>query len=187
VRADAAANRAALLRAAQRLFAERGSTAIPYSTIAQEARVGIGTLYRHFPQPEDLVSALVAEAGEQVLAICERFRPLVATDPGPAWSAFVDELVLAEVASFLPAVVGDVDEVPPALELARDEVTTAVADILDMARAARLVPVDLDVTRFLVGLVVVTRPLPEPAPVHVDGLRTWLGRVYREGLLRQAT
>ncbi|QIK83981.1 TetR/AcrR family transcriptional regulator [Sanguibacter sp. HDW7] len=54
--AAAAANRAALVDAARRLFTERGYR-VPLHAIAQEAGVGQGVLYRHFPARLDLAIA----------------------------------------------------------------------------------------------------------------------------------
>ena len=58
--AAAPENRRALLDAARRVFAERGYRA-PLSAIAQEAGVGQGVLYRHFPTRLDLAIAVFEE------------------------------------------------------------------------------------------------------------------------------
>lgn len=55
--AAAAANRAAILAAAQRLFATEGFL-VPLSAIAREAGVGQGVLYRHFRGRTDLADAV---------------------------------------------------------------------------------------------------------------------------------
>jgi AcrR family transcriptional regulator len=57
VRADAQRNVEALHRAAKEVFAEAGVNA-PARAIADRAGVGVGTLYRHFPQRADLVAAV---------------------------------------------------------------------------------------------------------------------------------
>ncbi len=57
VRADAQRNIDALLQAALAVFATSGVDA-PVREIADKAGVGIGTLYRHFPQRADLVAAV---------------------------------------------------------------------------------------------------------------------------------
>ncbi len=56
-RADAAKNRAHLVAVARDLFSKT-TAAVPLDTIAREAGVGIGTLYRHFPTKEALVEAV---------------------------------------------------------------------------------------------------------------------------------
>lgn len=60
LRADARRNRARVLEAARTLFAERG-VAAGIDDIARAAGVGVGTLYRHFPDKESLAVAVVAD------------------------------------------------------------------------------------------------------------------------------
>lgn len=57
VRADAQRNIDALLQAALAIFATSGVDA-PVREIAAKAGVGVGTLYRHFPQRSDLIVAV---------------------------------------------------------------------------------------------------------------------------------
>ncbi|KLU63676.1 HTH-type transcriptional repressor BepR [Desulfosporosinus acididurans] len=57
LRADAKQNREQILKAAQKIFAEKGLS-IPISEIASQAGVGIGTIYRHFPTKEALFEAV---------------------------------------------------------------------------------------------------------------------------------
>lgn len=57
VRADAQRSLDALLQAAKSVFASSGVDA-PVREIAETAGVGLGTLYRHFPQRSDLIAAV---------------------------------------------------------------------------------------------------------------------------------
>lgn len=73
-RADARRNFEALIKAARWVFDNSGVDA-PAKEIADLAGVGVGTLYRHFPQRSDLVKAVVrsgidgcAEAGPRLSA-----------------------------------------------------------------------------------------------------------------------
>ena len=59
-RADARANREALLRSASALFASDGAD-VPLDKVARAAGVSIATLYRHFPHREALVAAAYAQ------------------------------------------------------------------------------------------------------------------------------
>jgi AcrR family transcriptional regulator len=59
-RADARRNFDALLEAARDVFAEQGTSG-SLEEVARRAGVGIGTLYRHFPQREALVEAVYRE------------------------------------------------------------------------------------------------------------------------------
>jgi AcrR family transcriptional regulator len=60
MRADAARNRERILAAARKLMAERGANT-EMVDIAREAGVGVGTLYRRFPDKEALITELVRE------------------------------------------------------------------------------------------------------------------------------
>jgi len=62
-RSDAVANRERILEAARIVFARRGLDA-EVREIAEEAGVGIGTLYRHFGSREGLLMALKQETKE---------------------------------------------------------------------------------------------------------------------------
>ncbi|WP_147917946.1 TetR/AcrR family transcriptional regulator [Ruania zhangjianzhongii] len=99
-RADAQRNLDALLGAAKAIFATDGVDA-PVRRIAAEAGVGVGTVYRHFPQRSDLVAAVfrrevdacAAQApvlaaafppGEALLRWLLRYTEFVATKRGLA-------------------------------------------------------------------------------------------------------
>jgi AcrR family transcriptional regulator len=58
VRADAQRNMDALLKAALAVFATSGVDA-PVREIAEKAGVGVGTVYRHFPERSDLIAAVM--------------------------------------------------------------------------------------------------------------------------------
>jgi AcrR family transcriptional regulator len=67
LRADARRNRERILAAAQKVFAEKGQDA-QMDDVAAKARVGVGTVYRHFPTKTALMGALVAQKFEQFAA-----------------------------------------------------------------------------------------------------------------------
>ncbi|MHC0432581.1 TetR/AcrR family transcriptional regulator [Streptomyces sp. O3] len=94
-RADAARNRAAVLEAAARLFAERGVDAVSMDQVAAAAGVGKGTLFRRFGDKSGLAAALL-DARERVLqeAILQGPPPL-----GPGAPA--DERLAAFVGAYL--------------------------------------------------------------------------------------
>jgi AcrR family transcriptional regulator len=66
-RSDALVNREALMRSAIAAVHREGPR-VPMATIATDAGVGIGTLYRHFPTREQLLADLTHRSFEQVLA-----------------------------------------------------------------------------------------------------------------------
>jgi hypothetical protein len=60
LRADARRNRERILKAARAVFAEQGMHS-QIDDVAKRAKVGVGTVYRHFPTKEALVEALERE------------------------------------------------------------------------------------------------------------------------------
>jgi AcrR family transcriptional regulator len=57
LRRDAARNRELILQTAAAVFAEQGLDA-GYDEIARRAGIGVGTVYRRFPERAELVQAL---------------------------------------------------------------------------------------------------------------------------------
>lgn len=68
LRADAARNRAAVLEAARARLAV-GDDALPMNVIAKEVGVGVGTVYRHFPDRQMLLEALAIDAFERLAVV----------------------------------------------------------------------------------------------------------------------
>ncbi len=77
-RADAQRNVDALLEAAKSVFALSGVDA-PAKEITDRAGVGVGTLYRHFPQRSDLVAAVL----EREIDACVELGPALAAAHRP--------------------------------------------------------------------------------------------------------
>src|SRR5580700_2902575 len=86
LRADALRNIDSLLEAAKTVFGTAGVNA-PAKQIADLAGVGVGTLYRHFPQRSDLVRAVFQR---EVDACADAAPALSATlDPGTALATWL--------------------------------------------------------------------------------------------------
>jgi AcrR family transcriptional regulator len=78
VRADARRNIDTLLEAAKEVFATSGVDA-PVREIAARAGVGVGTVYRHFPQRADLVAAVF----RREVDACAAAAPALAAEHAP--------------------------------------------------------------------------------------------------------
>ena len=68
LRADAERNRRRILAAAAEVFADRGLD-VSLDDIAAAAGVGVGTVYRRFPNKDSLIDALFEEKMGRVIAL----------------------------------------------------------------------------------------------------------------------
>jgi AcrR family transcriptional regulator len=84
LRADARRNRERILKAARAVFADKGSDA-QIDDVAKRAKVGVGTVYRHFPTKEALRDALVRERFEEIAGYA---REALARED--AWEGFCE-------------------------------------------------------------------------------------------------
>jgi len=182
-RADAQRNVDALLKAARTVFDTSGVDA-PAKEITDLAGVGVGTLYRHFPQRSDLVKAVV-ESG--IDAVAEAAPALSAAfEPAEALTRWIDrftELLGTKrgLASALhsgdPAFAG-----LPAYFLER--LGPTLSALLDAAAATGAIRGDIDAEDLLYAVAQLCRPVPGRGPEHnrrivgvlVDGLRRAPGR-----------
>src|SRR5262245_54317410 len=90
LRADARRNRDRLVEAAVRAFTQGGLDAT-LESIARDAGVGIGTLYRHFPTREALVEAAYRN---ELARLCDAATELLADRPADgALRAWMDRYV----------------------------------------------------------------------------------------------
>ncbi|MHB8689643.1 MAG: TetR/AcrR family transcriptional regulator [Solirubrobacteraceae bacterium] len=86
LRKDAERNRRVILDAAMGLFAQRG-LGVTLNDIAHHAGVGVGTVYRRFPDKSQLIEELFEEKVDELVAVMER----AVADPDP-WNGVVSFL-----------------------------------------------------------------------------------------------
>jgi AcrR family transcriptional regulator len=107
LRADARRNREAVIAAAKELFADQGLDA-QMPDVARAAKVGVGTVYRHFPTKDHLIAALVAGRLDR---LADKAREgIELTDPWEGLAEFIrfaaqiqaDDRGLCEVMSSRP-------------------------------------------------------------------------------------
>ena len=84
MRADARRNRGMIVATAVGLFAERGP-GVGMEEIAQAAGLGVGTLYRHFPDRQALVEEIAADTLQRLLTAA---RTLAEQEPS-GWAALL--------------------------------------------------------------------------------------------------
>ena len=95
LRADAARNRELILETAAEVFAEHGLEA-GYDEIARRAGIGVGTVYRRFPERGELIRALFESRIADMVAVAEQAadRP----DPWDGLVWFLERAVERQVA-----------------------------------------------------------------------------------------
>ena len=87
LRRDAERNRRRILEAAAEAFAQRG-LGVTMDDIAEHAGVGVGTVYRRFPQKELLIEALFEERVAELVGMAE--EALEEDDPWQALLGFTE-------------------------------------------------------------------------------------------------
>ncbi len=90
LRRDAERNRQRILRAAAEVFTARGLRA-SLDDVARQAGVGVGTVYRRFPDKESLIEALFEERMQALVGLAE--RALAAPDSWAALAGFLENAV----------------------------------------------------------------------------------------------
>ncbi|MFV2176993.1 TetR/AcrR family transcriptional regulator [Actinomadura sp. LOL_016] len=94
-RADAARNRAKVLQAAARLFADRDPRTVTMDDIAKAAGVGRGTLYRRYPDTNSIAVALLDDHERRLQERLLRGEPPLGpgAPPGDRLAAFYAAMV----------------------------------------------------------------------------------------------
>ena len=131
-RSDAARNRQALVRAATAAVHREGAD-VPMATIAADAGVGIGTLYRHFPTREDLLGYLTHASFEQVLANAEAAASNTATG-AEALRRFIESAISQRNELVLP-LHGGPRPASDRTRVVRGQVHQVIQRIIDRGRA----------------------------------------------------
>jgi AcrR family transcriptional regulator len=143
LRADARRNRERLITAARQIFTEQGSGA-SMEAIAKQAGVGVGTLYRHFPNRFDIVEA-VYETDVHELADAAQ-RVVAELDPWTAVVAFFDAFLrYAQTKQALLSELQQAFEKNPDLRSrARESINASFDLVIDRAKDAGVVRDDVD-------------------------------------------
>ena len=178
-RADARRNLHALLDAAMQVFAISGVDA-PIRDIAEKAGVGVGTLYRHFPQRSDLI---VAVFRKEVDACAAAASTLAAQyEPGEALERWLNRFIEFVAAKRgLSAALHSGDPVyEPLPQYLMAHLAPAAAGLLQAAAKAGIVRSDVEPADFLMGIAHlcspdgkggITKESRRMVSLLVDGLR----------------
>lgn len=156
LRRDAERNRQLLLRTAYDLMAVQGLD-VPYEDIARAAGTGMGTMYRRFPQRQDLLDALFSGHIDTVIGFAER-----ASRDDDAWAGlswFLEQQLEIESQSRgLGELLRSRNQATALVRRAHEQMTPLVAGLIARAiRAGQLpagaTPADFAAVHVMVGSV----------------------------------
>jgi AcrR family transcriptional regulator len=147
MRADARRNYAKVVAAARDVFAERGSST-SLEEIARRAEVGIGTLYRHFPNRQALLEAVYVDELDN---LCQSAADFDALPPWDAFAAWVHGLVgyLATKQALAHELLEYVDQDAPLFQSCRAMLFAAGRPLLVRAQEAGAVRRDTDLAEII--------------------------------------
>ncbi len=141
LRVDAQRNRQRILNAAREVYADEGLEA-PLEQIARRAGVGIGTLYRRFPNREMLIDALFEDQLQQLVAIGQE-----ALEDEDAWRGvvrFLEQTLGMQVADRgLKDLVSSRTHGRERIELLRDRLVPLVGQLATRAQQQGTLRADL--------------------------------------------
>jgi AcrR family transcriptional regulator len=175
-RADARRNYDKVLAVAREVFAEHGE-ATALEEIARRAGVGIGTLYRHFPNRQALLEALYVD---EVEAVCRSAAELEGAEPWEALSTWVERLVayIATKRALADEMLKYLERDAPVFRTSRDSLWAAGEPLLRRAQGAGVVRPDVaigDVIQLVMGIAKLPTGDPEQTQhlvrIAIDGLR----------------
>ncbi len=144
LRRDAERNRKLILQVAAQVFAEQGLDA-GFDEIARRAGVGVGTVYRRFPDRNDLISALFEQIMTEIVEMAE--SALKMSDPWDALCYFLDHMIEMQARDRgLKEVMAGFEYHPDSLTTPRAGLIPTIDALLNRAKAQGGLRADVEVT-----------------------------------------
>lgn len=164
-RADSVRNRGLILAAARQEIADRGPE-VGMDEIASRAEVAVGTVYRHFPSKEALVTAIVSESMEQVaddaercLALCEAGEPARGQ-----LVAFIEALITLSAENQAVLAAMEAMGASKGTDLAEARATAAITRLIKLGHDSSSIPRHVTVDD--VYMLLATAPYGQPRSVR---------------------
>jgi AcrR family transcriptional regulator len=143
LRRDAERNRQRIVDTAGVLFAERG-LGVSLDEIARHAGVGVGTVYRRFPDKEQLIDALFEDRLAEILRAATDSAEM--SDPWEALAHFLERsMELQAKDRGLKELLIGTSTAHARIERAREQIRPIVTALLDRAQQAGVVREDIGV------------------------------------------
>jgi AcrR family transcriptional regulator len=153
-RADAQRNRERILEVAKQVFTRRGADA-SMDEIAKHAKIGPGTLYRHFPTRDDLLAAVYISEVEKLAEAQRKFSAeLPPVEAMRAWMLVFIEYIAAKkiIAPALNAMAGGPSRVFQQTNRLMEEAANALASRAVASRDLRPDVDPMDMLRAIYGV-----------------------------------
>jgi AcrR family transcriptional regulator len=171
-RADAQRNRERILEVAKQVFTRRGAEA-SMDEIAKRAKIGPGTLYRHFPTRDDLLAAVYISEVEKLAEAQRKFSAdLPPVEALRAWMLIFIDYIAAKkiIAPALNAMAGGPSRVFQQTNRLMEEAANALASRAVASRDLRpdVDPMDMLRAIYAVASAGSTDDWPEKARQFVD-------------------
>jgi AcrR family transcriptional regulator len=182
LRRDAERNRQRILEAAREVFAERGLAAT-MDDIADTAGVGVGTVYRRFPEKELLIEALFDDQLTEMVALAD--AAVADPDPWHGLVTFLQSTLERQCADrglkelLLGSRRGHVH-----VERARERIAPRIGQVIARAQAAGVLRPDVAVPDFALVQMTLGSLVDYTRDVQPDAWRRLLG-VVLDGLRAQ--
>jgi AcrR family transcriptional regulator len=160
-RADAQRNRARILEIAKRAFTRSGAN-VSLDDVARQARIGAGTLYRHFPTRDALLEAVYRTEVEKLAAAEQEFaESLAPVEALRAWMVlFVDYIETKQlIAPALNNIVGGPSKL---FEFSGTQIRGAIEALVKRAIVSGDIRPDLDPVDLLRALIGVSNVASAP-------------------------
>ncbi|MEC3979470.1 TetR/AcrR family transcriptional regulator [Amycolatopsis sp. H20-H5] len=188
LRADARRNREQIIAAARVIFVEQGAE-VPMEEIARAAGVGVGTLYRRFPDRDALIRAVAVDNFDRVLVDAK-----AAADEEPtSWAALVRlihqsvELQLSVQLAMVSARALTILKEDPAVGSLRDELLEVLEVLVQGAQREKILRADVGTGDVAMLFALLLRQLSAKTPevakmatarcigIMIDGLQAHPG------------
>jgi AcrR family transcriptional regulator len=168
-RADARRNYDKVVAAARVAFAERGAST-SLEEIARRAEVGIGTLYRNFPNRQALLEAVYVDEVENLCRSGGEFEDLAPWDAFVAWTHRLAGYLVTKQA-LAHELLEYLDRDAPLFQTCRAALFAAGQPVLERAQQAGAVRADTDLWE-IIHMVGGIAKIPSSDPEQIEHILT---------------
>jgi AcrR family transcriptional regulator len=177
LRIDAERNRQLILDAARELFAQRG-LGVTLNDIAHHAGVGVGTVYRRFPDKSRLIDDLFAQRLEELVAMMD--AAVADPDPWRGLTSFLERALELQAADrALKDLITGMPDGLNRISRVRDRLLPLGTELVERARAGGKLRPDIASTDLPIIQLILSTVIDAARDVEPDLWRRYLGIVIR--------